>query len=145
MNNENICAHKNLYMNIQSRIMHNSQKVNTNLIPINWWLDKQNMLYLYNGMGFPGGSVGEASTCNAGDLSSIPGFGKSPGEGKGYPLQYSGLENSMNSIVHGVTRSHSDMTEWLSLSSWLVYCKQGWNEHWGAGLFSNSLCCIIWV
>ena len=45
--------------------------------------------------GFPGGSDGKESTCNAGDLGSIPGLGRSPGEWKGYPLQYSGLENSM--------------------------------------------------
>ena len=45
------------------------------------------------------------SASNAGDLGSIPGFGSSPGEGKGYPLQYSGLENSMDCIVHGVTKS----------------------------------------
>ena len=47
-------------------------------------------------MGFPHGSVGEESTCNAGDLGSIPGLGRSPEGGKGYPLQYSGLENSMD-------------------------------------------------
>ena len=47
---------------------------------------------------------------NAGDLGSIPGLGKSPEEGKGYPLQYSGLENSMDCIVHGVTKSQT----WLS-------------------------------
>ena len=52
---------------------------------------------------FPGGSVGKECTCNAGDLGLIPGLGKSPGEGKGYPLQYSGLENSVNCIVHRVT------------------------------------------
>ena len=46
--------------------------------------------------GFPGGSDGKESACNAGDLGSIPGLGRSPGEGKGYPLQYSGLENSMD-------------------------------------------------
>ena len=45
---------------------------------------------------FPCGSAGKESTCNVGDLSSIPGLGRSPGEGKGYPLQYSGLENSMD-------------------------------------------------
>ena len=45
-------------------------------------------------MGFPGGSDGKESACNVGDLGSIPGLGRSPGEGKGYPLQYSGLENS---------------------------------------------------
>ena len=45
-------------------------------------------------MGFPGSSAGKESTCNAGDLGLILGLGRSPGEGKGYPLQYSGLENS---------------------------------------------------
>ena len=54
---------------------------------------------------FPGGSVGKESACNAGDLTSIPGLGRSPGEGKGYPLQYSGLENSVNCIAHGVAKS----------------------------------------
>ena len=49
--------------------------------------------------GFPGSSVGKESTCNAGDLGSILGLGRLPGEGKGYPLQYSGLENSMDYIA----------------------------------------------
>ena len=57
--------------------------------------------------GFPGGSVGKESACNAGDLGSIPGLERSPGEGNGYPLQYSGLENSMGCIVHGVTKSQT--------------------------------------
>ena len=54
---------------------------------------------------FPCGSAGKESACNAGDLDSIPGLGRSPGEGKGYPLQYSGLENSMSHRVRfdGVT------------------------------------------
>ena len=55
---------------------------------------------------FPGGSAGKESACNAGDLGSILGLGISPAEGKGYPLQYSGLENSMDCIVHGVTKNH---------------------------------------
>ena len=58
-------------------------------------------------LGFPCGSVGKASTCNAGDLGSIPGLGRSPGEGKSYPLKYSGLENSKDCIVHGVAKSRS--------------------------------------
>ena len=57
--------------------------------------------------GFPCGSAGKESTCNAGDLGSIPGLERSPGEEKGYPLQYSGLENSMDHIVHGVTKSQT--------------------------------------
>ena len=53
-------------------------------------------------LGFPCGSAGRESACNAGDLGSIPGLGRSPGEGKGHPLQDSGLENSLDCIVHGV-------------------------------------------
>ena len=44
------------------------------------------------------------------DVGSIPGLGRSPGEGKGYPLQYSGLENSMNYMVHGVTKSRTQLS-----------------------------------
>ena len=55
--------------------------------------------------GFPDSSVVKESTCNAGDLGSIPRLVRSPGEGKRYPIQYSGLENSMDCIVHGVTNS----------------------------------------
>ena len=58
--------------------------------------------------GFPGGSAGkDSSACNVGDLGSIPGLGRSPGEGSSYPLQYSGLENSMDCIVHGVAKSQT--------------------------------------
>ena len=56
-------------------------------------------------MGFPGGSSGKESACLAGDVGSIPGLGRFPGEGKGHPLQYSGLENSMDCIVPGVAKS----------------------------------------
>jgi len=59
--------------------------------------------------GFPCGSTNKESACTAGDLSSVPGLERSPGEGKGYPLQYFGLENSMDCIVHGVTKA--DTTE----------------------------------
>ena len=58
-------------------------------------------------LAFPCGSAGKVFTCNVGDLSSIPGLGRSPGEGKGYPLQCSSLENSMDCIVHGVTKSRT--------------------------------------
>ena len=62
---------------------------------------------------FPDSSVGKESTCSAGDPGSISGLGRSPGEGKGYPLQYSGLENHMHrgawqATVHG---SQRDKTE----------------------------------
>ena len=52
---------------------------------------------------FPGGLDGKASVYNVRDLGLIPGLGRFPGEGNGYPLQYSGLENSMDCIVHWVT------------------------------------------
>ena len=57
--------------------------------------------------GFPCGSAGKESAGNVGDMGSIPGLGRSPGEGKGYPLQYSGLGSSMG-------LKESDMTEWIS-------------------------------
>jgi len=56
-------------------------------------------------LGFPCSSAGKEYACNGGDLGLIPGLGTSPGEAKGYPLQYSGLENSMNCIAHSVTKS----------------------------------------
>ena len=65
-------------------------------------------------LGFPDNSVGKESACNAGDPGSIPGSGRSPGEGKGYPLQYSGLENSMDNPWG---RKELDRTEPLSLSN----------------------------
>ena len=56
-------------------------------------------------MGFPGDSAGKESACNEGDLGSIPGLGRSPGEGNSYPFQYPGLENPMDCIVQGVAKS----------------------------------------
>ena len=61
--------------------------------------------------GNPHSSVGKESACNAGDLGSIPGLRRSPGEGKGYPLQYSGLDNSMGYIVHRVTKSWTQLSD----------------------------------
>ena len=58
-------------------------------------------------LGFPCGPPGKESSCNVGDMGSIPGLGRSPGEGKGYPLQYSGLENSVDCMVHGVAKSQT--------------------------------------
>ena len=60
--------------------------------------------------GFPGGPAGKESACNAGDLGSIPGLGRPPGEGKGYPLRYAGLENSMHCIVHGVAKRQTQLS-----------------------------------
>ena len=67
-------------------------------------------------LGFPGGSEGKASACNAGDLGSILGSGRSPGEGNSNPLQYSCLENPMDqqawqTIVHGITKSWTQLSD----------------------------------
>ena len=64
-----------------------------------------------NVMVFPSGSASKESTCSIGDLGSILGLGRSPGEGKGYPLQYSGLENFMDCIVHGVAKSRTRLSD----------------------------------
>ena len=60
-------------------------------------------------LGFPCGSAGKESVCNVGDLGSIPGLGRSPGKGQGYPLQYSGLENSMDCTVHEMAKSRTQL------------------------------------
>ena len=61
--------------------------------------------------GLPWWFSGKESACNAGDLGLIPGLGRPPGEGKAYPLQYSGLENSMDCIVHGVVKSQTQLSD----------------------------------
>ena len=60
---------------------------------------------------FPGGSAAEESACNVGALGLIPGLGRSPKEGKGYPLQCSGLENSMDCVVHGVAKNQVQLSD----------------------------------
>ena len=61
-------------------------------------------------MGFPCGSAGKESACNAGDLGLIPRLGIFARQGKGYPLQYSGLENSMDCIIRGITNSQTQLS-----------------------------------
>jgi len=80
-------------------------------------------------LGFPGGSAGKESACNAGDLSLIPGLGRSPGEGKGYPLQYSGLENSMDYSMVSQQVRH-DLTTWASLVAQMVKNQLAIQETW---------------
>ena len=80
-------------------------------------------------LGFPWGSAGKESTCIAGDLGLIPGLGRSPGEGKGYPLQYSGLENSKDWIVHGVAESNTTERLSLSYASLLTFFSLKNNRH----------------
>ena len=69
-------------------------------------------------LGFPDSSVGKESACNAEDPGLIPGSGRSAGEGIDYPLQYSGLENSMDCIVHGVAKSQTHLKKKEKESGW---------------------------
>ena len=80
------------------------------------WDNRIILCILMYTLGLPCGSAGKVRVCNVGDLGSIPRFGRCPGEGKGYPLQHSGLENSMNCIVHGVVKS------WTQLSHFHFQC-----------------------
>ena len=76
--------------------------------------------------GFPASSAGRESACNAGDLGSIPGLGRFPGEGKGYPLWCFGPENSMDCTAHGVAKSQTLLS----------------NFHFQLSLrVNNSICC----
>ena len=71
-------------------------------------------------MGLPWWPGGKESACKAGDLGLTPGLGRSPGEGKGYPLQYSGLENSMDWVVHGVAKSQTRLSN-FHFTSFMIY------------------------
>ena len=90
-------------------------------------------------LGFPCGSAGKGYTCNAGDLGLIPGLGRYPGEGKGYPLQYSRLENTMECMVHEVAKSQT----WLSDSPSLSLHKR--NLVWGVLLSKWFHCFLIFT
>ena len=94
------------------------------------WLVRKPIYVLTNiRKGFPDRSVGKEFACNVGDLGSIPRLGRSPGEGKGYQLQYSCLENSIDCLVHGVTKSLT----WLSHFHFLSILRKLFTSH-----FSNN-------
>ena len=77
-------------------------------------------------LGFLCGLASKKSACNVGNQGLIPGLGRSPGEGKGYPLQYSGLENSMNCMVYGVAKSGAHLSAFhFSLSILLAFLRGG--------------------
>ena len=89
----------------------------------------------------PGSSAGKESTCNAGDLGLNPGLGRCPGEGNGYPLQYSCLKNPMDrgdwrATVHGVAKSQTRLNDWRLLT----YFRQG--SPWKAGTLSDIICAL---
>ena len=70
-------------------------------------------------MDLPGGSAGKELACNVGNLRSAPGLGRSPGEGNGHSLQDCGLENSMDCVVHGVTKSQTRVSDISSFCSYV--------------------------
>ena len=79
-------------------------------------------------LGFHCGSAGKESTCNAGDLGSVPGLERSPGEAKGYPRQYSGLENSMYCIVHGVSKGQTQLSDFFTIV-YIIFRSNHWNTY----------------
>ena len=83
-------------------------------------------LYIHIYLGFPGGSDGKEYACNAGDLGSSPGVGRAPGEGNSDPLQDSGLENSMDCTVQGVTKSWTRLNDFHFLIS-STYPQKNWH------------------
>ena len=106
--------------------------------PVQFWVGKihwrRDRLPTSVFLGFPCGSAGKEFACNMGDLGSIPGLGRSPEEGKGYPLQYSGLENSMDHTVHGVTKSWT----WLSDFYFTLYMYLMFSSKWFMCFFNVS-------
>ena len=80
-------------------------------------------------LGFHCGSAGKESTCNTGDLGSMPGLGCSPREGKGNPLQYSGLENTMDCIVHEAAKSWTWLSDFHLQTSWEICSGLRSNSH----------------
>ena len=89
--------------------------IHTFYIYIYIYTHRERQIYAYKG--FPGGSDGKESACNAGDLGLISGLGRSPGEGKGNPLQDSGLETC---LVHGVAKTQTRLCDFHFTTSWSV-------------------------
>ena len=123
----------------QPVLEHTSQSLKV----VNLWVLKQAQLpqpipnqgRLETSKGLPCGSAGKESACNAGDLGSIPGLGRFPAEEKGYPFQYSGLENSMDCIVHGVAKSWTQLSDFhfpftftFQRHIWLLTTGQLWHS-----------------
>ena len=94
--------------------------------------------------GFPDSSAGEESACNAGDLGSIPGLGRSAGEGIGYPLQHSGLENSMDYTVHGVAKSWTRLSDFHSPAQTPVLLVQRDSRPHSSQLYEGILRTCLW-
>ena len=103
-------------------------------------------------VGCPGGSAGKESACNVGDMGLIPGLGRSPGEGNGYPLHCPGLENSTDTVVHGVAKSQTQLNDFHFLSfQWLggqgsipgVGLGTGRGERGSTTKMPYPTCCVV--
>ena len=103
------------YLDLGHQVTMKDKIILQSELPIRTW-------FLSNILAHKYGSAGKESACNVGDLGLIPGLGGSSGEGKGYPLQYYGLENYMDSIVHGVSKSST----WLSDFHFFTNDTYGW-------------------
>ena len=103
-------------------------------LSLEWFLELQlffEYVTIYRTLSFPWGSAGKESSYNAGDLGLIPGFGRSPREGNGYLLQYSGLENFMNSIVQWVAKSRTWLGDFhFHLQNSRIVCYHWISIHW---------------
>ena len=100
-------------------------------------------------LGFSGGSDSKESACNAGDLSSVPGWGRSPGEGNGYPFQYSYLENltdrgAWRATVHGVAKSLTRLSNQLGLRG-VADLALKIDRFWKFGINIYTLIYLKWV
>ena len=98
-------------------------------------------IYLSSVWGFTDSSVGKESACNVGDLGLIPGLGWSLAEGKGYPLQYSGLENSMDCIVHGVAKNQTRLSDF----HFQVQFSNAWSHHSDPELKMNDYWIVFFL
>ena len=88
-----------------------------------------------------GGSAGKESTCNVRDLGSVSGLGRSPGKRNSCPLQYSSLENSMDCIVHGITKSWAQLSDFYVLLTWIYECLTYNTDIWWMLIFFT--CCSL--
>ena len=108
----------NLLASLIAQLVKNPPAMQETLVQFLGWEDRQrrNRPPTPVFLGFLYGSAGKESACNAGGLGLTPGLGRSPGEGKGYPLHYAGLENSMDCIVHGISKSQTRLDDFHSLT-----------------------------
>ena len=107
------------------------QEAKPNVDPLSYNKESSFFIPTLNSYGFPGGSEDKASACKAGDPGSIPGLGRSPGEGNGNPLQYSSLENPMDrgawrATVHRVSKSRTRLSYFTHMNSYICQDKETW-------------------